>query len=381
MACTKFSVPQITSDLFWQNRTFHITTNAGVVQLTPALSQTATGGCPAGAQYWDIGVYGDTGPTNHSSALTLQPQGSILSSGGYGGSNSSTNPGFAAQYCNGSRVPPEIAPQLCAGANGQANAAGCIQPGTVGVSMTVPAGVPDINQYYPAFTLAPAATVDEGNNWINMFYGPLSLSNGTQYTAAGTALPMLGNYNHSLNDGAVAAVSITNPGAGYTAAPQVSLSAPTATTGTTATAVATIGNVVGAITPVAAGSGYKTTDSVVISGGGGTGATARITAVSATGAITTIAMSNFGSGYTSAPTVSFTSATGTGGSATATVNSGVTAVTVTNPGNFYTSTPTVTFTGGGGSGAAAAANVTTVGASTYAPASMPPGGSTRLTAR
>lgn len=61
--------------------------------------------------------------------------------------------------------------------------------------MTVPAGVPDINQFYPAFTLQPAATVDEGNNWINMFYGPLSLSNPTKYTVAGATLPPLGNYN------------------------------------------------------------------------------------------------------------------------------------------------------------------------------------------
>ena len=371
--CTKFSNPSLQSNIFWQNRAFRITTGAvptipsleTTVQLVPALTQTATGSCPAGANYWDVGVYGDTGPTNHGSGLTLHPQGSILSSGGYTGSgNSSANPGFVAQYCNGSRVPPEIAPQLCAGANGRANAAGCIQPGTVGVSMTVPAGVPDISQYYPAFTLAPAATVDEGNNWINMFYGPLSLSNSTLYTAAGTALPMLGNYNHTLLEGAVAAIFVTNPGSGYTTAPTVTLSAAGAT-GTNATAVATIGRVVGAITVVAGGSGYTTGNSVVISGGGGTGARARIAAVSATGAITTIAMTNFGSGYTSVPTVSFTSATGTGASANATVNSGVTAVTVTNQVYLYASPPTVTFTGSGGSGAAAAAGLTTVGAGPY----------------
>jgi hypothetical protein len=61
--------------------------------------------------------------------------------------------------------------------------------------MTVPTGVPDINQYYPAFTLAPAATVDEGNNWINMFYGPLSYANPTVTTTPGTAPTPLGNYN------------------------------------------------------------------------------------------------------------------------------------------------------------------------------------------
>jgi hypothetical protein len=383
--CTTFSTPSMHNNIFWQNRSFRITTGTvptapglqSTVQLVPALTQSTSGSCPAGANYWDIGVYGDTGPTDHSSKLTLHPTGSILSSGGYAGSNSSANPGFVAQYCNGSRVPPEIAPQLCTGATGSnANAAGCIQPGTVGVSMTVPTGIPDINQYYPAFTLAPAATVDEGNNWINMFYGPLSLSNTTQYTAAGTALPPLGNYNHN-GDGAVASIFVTNPGSGYTSAPQVTLSAPLATgTGATAinaTAVATISNVVGAITVAAGGSGYTTADSIVISGGGGTGASAEIAAVSATGAITSIRMTSFGSGYTSAPSISFTSAAGTGANATATVTSGVTAVTVTNPGNLYTSSPTVTFTGGGGAGAAAAAEISTVGASPYAPASIPPG--------
>ena len=201
--CTKFSNPLLENNIFWQNRAFRITTGTvptapglqTTVQLVPALTQSTIGSCPSGANYWDIGVYGDTSPTNHGSGLTLQPVGSILSSGSYGSSNSSANPGFAAQYCNGSRVPPEISPLLCSGVNGRANAPGCIQPGTVGVSMTVPTGVPDINQYYPAFTLAPAATVDEGNNWINMFYGPLSYANPTQTTAPGTAPTPLGNYN------------------------------------------------------------------------------------------------------------------------------------------------------------------------------------------
>jgi hypothetical protein len=379
--CTTFSTPSLSNNIFWQNRSFRITTGTvptapglqTTVQLVPALTQSATGVCPAGANYWDIGVYGDTGPTDHSSGLTLHPQGSILSTGSYGGSNSSASPGFVAQYCNGSRVPPEIAPQLC---TSNAKAPGCIQPGTVGVGMTVPAGIPDINQYYPAFTLAPAATVDEGNNWINMFYGPLSLSNSTQYTAPGAVLPPLGNYNHTMGGGAVASIAIRNPGSGYTTAPTVTLSAPLAS-GVNATAVATISNVVGAIAVAAGGSGYVFGDTVVISGGGGSGATARVTGVSATGAITATTMTNFGSGYTSAPTVSFTSSAGTGAIATANVITGaVSAVTVTNPGDWYTSAPTVTFTGGGGSGAVAAAQLApAVGAPPYAPAaSLPPGG-------
>ena len=217
--CTRFSNPLLAADIFWQNRTFRITTGAipttpslqTTVQLVPSLTQSATGTCPGGANYWDIGVYGDASTTNHGSGLTLSPFASILTNtSGYNATNSSTNPGFVHQYCNGSRVPPEIAPLLCSGPNGNANAPGCIQPGTVGVSMTVPAGVPDINQFYPAFTLSPAATVDEGNNWINMFYGPLSYANSTTTTTPGTAQAPLGNYNHSVPMIGAAAYSV-NP--------------------------------------------------------------------------------------------------------------------------------------------------------------------------
>jgi hypothetical protein len=197
--CATFSNPVLSNNLFFQNRAFHITANPAV-QLLPALSQTATGMCPSGATYWDIGVYNDvytaTGP-NHASGLTLDPTYSMLtSSTGYDSTNiAPASAGVVTQYCNGSRVPPEIAPQLCAGPSGFANAQGCIQPGTVGVGITVPGGVPDsLPPPLPVFTLTPAATVDEGSNWINMFYGPLSLSNPTILsTATGYGLP-IGNY-------------------------------------------------------------------------------------------------------------------------------------------------------------------------------------------
>jgi hypothetical protein len=198
-ACTRFSVPTMNGDVLWQNRAFHITVAGAplpVIQLMPSLSQTTTGSCPAGANYWDLGVVNDTGPTNHSSGLTLHPTGSNIGTGGYPGPSS--NPGFTHQYCNGSRVPPEIAPLLC---TSNANAPGCIQPGTVGVSMTVPVGTPDNNPFYVAFTLNPAATVDEGNNWINMFYGPLSTVNPvTARGAAGYNTP-LGDYTHATGPG------------------------------------------------------------------------------------------------------------------------------------------------------------------------------------
>jgi hypothetical protein len=213
--CTTFSNPMLHNDVFWQNRAFHITVGGptgGIVQLNPALSQIATGGCPSGAQYWDIGVYGDSTSTtstasSHASGLTLSPDWSLLTDAAdYAGKNNlGANPNVIHQFCNGSRVPPEIAPALCS-ANGTpggtaANAPGCIQPGTVGLGMTGPGGVADsLTPPQPLFTLTPAATVDEGNNWINMFYGPLSLTNPTiigscpgGVCTAGYGAP-LGNY-------------------------------------------------------------------------------------------------------------------------------------------------------------------------------------------
>jgi hypothetical protein len=222
-ACGTFSVPTLNSDIFWQNRSFSIASNAtthNAVALSPNLGQTGTGACPAepafstsSGGYWDIGVYGDSGPTNHA-ALTLAPTSSIFSSGGYGGTNGSSVT-FTRQYCNGSRVPPEIATLLCTtNANGNANAPGCIRPGAVGLSSW--GGVPDsaIPPNNP-FTITTAATVDEGNNWINMFYGPLSptcqISAGTGSGCGGAGVNgPLGNYQSSASAGAKSFPTQTN---------------------------------------------------------------------------------------------------------------------------------------------------------------------------
>jgi hypothetical protein len=102
-------------------------------------------------------------------------------------------------------VPPEIATSLCTNAsgNGNANAPGCIRPGAVGLSTW--GGVPD-SAYPPnaLFSISPAATIDEGNNWINMFYGPLTTTcqlpggcaNGATLNAP------LGNYTTTATAGA-----------------------------------------------------------------------------------------------------------------------------------------------------------------------------------
>jgi hypothetical protein len=180
--CRTFSNPILGNNIIWQNRSFQIgISGAGTGTLNQqnlvtlynssftggvggaAPAQAATGACSTGS-YWDIGVRGDTGPGSHVNG-TLNPTNSVLTSftGGYNGHNNSTSaPPVVMQYCNGSRVPPE-----CTVANG------CGGPKGFGV----PPGIADAVTPNPVFSLNPSATVDEGNNWINVSWGPLGLTN------------------------------------------------------------------------------------------------------------------------------------------------------------------------------------------------------------
>jgi hypothetical protein len=109
----------------------------------------------------------------------LAPTYSVLdSTTGYAASNSTTNPTFVAQYCNGSRVPPTCtAGDGCGGPNGYG----------------VPPGIADATTPNPVFSLTPAATVDEGNNWINVSWGPMALTNDSATGGAN------GNYGGGIN--------------------------------------------------------------------------------------------------------------------------------------------------------------------------------------
>jgi hypothetical protein len=89
----------------------------------------------------------------------------LTSTSGYSATNTASNPNFGSQYCDGSRQPPEF------GASG----------------WSVPPGIADATVPNPPFQLTAVATVDEGNNWINMRWGPLSLLNPVNNT-------VLGNY-------------------------------------------------------------------------------------------------------------------------------------------------------------------------------------------
>jgi len=140
---------------------------------------TTGSGTTGNVAYWDIGVRGDTGPQNHNSTVTLTPMYSVLTdvsaATGYAGAtlhNTQSNPTLLRQYCDGARVPPE---------NG-------------GLGYNVPPGIADATVPNPIFNLTPAATVDEGNNWINIGWGPLSLSSPATVAPPGTTATPLGNY-------------------------------------------------------------------------------------------------------------------------------------------------------------------------------------------
>jgi hypothetical protein len=204
--CRTFSNPVLANNIIWQNRSFQVGVNAlgtgtlnqqKLVTLynasftgnvgSAAPAQTATGVCPTtGSSYWDIGVRGDTGPTNHAGGRTLNPTNTVITSGYSGQGNSNTAPPVVSQYCNGSRVPPECSATM-----------GCGGPKGFGV----PPGIADALTPNPVFSLNPSATVDEGNNWINVSWGPLSITNPATNTGTAGGAPVYGsgallaNYN------------------------------------------------------------------------------------------------------------------------------------------------------------------------------------------
>ena len=159
--------------------------------------------------------------------------------------------------------------------------------------------------------------------------------------------------------GSVGLIAVSNPGSGYTSAPNVVISSPNDANGVQAVATATIVTGSGGIRSVfvtAGGSGYTAVPDVTIGAPnitGGTQATA-VASISA-GAVVSIGVVEAGSGYTSVPAVTFSSG---GATANAVISTGgVSSVSLVNAGSGYTSSPTITFSGGGGSGANAIAQV------------------------
>jgi hypothetical protein len=223
--CKTASIPELYNNVVWQNSAYYVGvgaynsgyqqnvvtlynafTNPGVPAATqPKDDATAangtgtiisggTGACVPGASYWDIGVRGDTAPGNHTSGVTLAPFYSVITDAGdyaaVAQHNTPGNPTVVSQYCDGSRTPPEF------GASG----------------WDVPPGIADATVPNPIFTLTPVATVDEGNNWINLRWGPLSLLNPVTNT-------VLANYGPASSSSVIG--YIPNGTVEYTAAPTV----------------------------------------------------------------------------------------------------------------------------------------------------------------
>ena len=223
--CKNFSIPRLDNDVIFDNRSFYIGVGGAgagtlnqqnIVTLynsfttTPAASEPTTdattpngggliitggtGACVNPVSYWDIGVRGDTGPTNHSSGLTLTPTYSVLTppATGYTGAtlnNTVANPTVLSQYCNGSRTPPEFK----------------------SLGYQVPPGIADATVPNPVFNLTPAATVDEGNNWINLSWGPLAETNAVSGA-------LLGNYGPAAGSSVINYIP-ASAGNNYTEAP------------------------------------------------------------------------------------------------------------------------------------------------------------------
>lgn len=191
----------------------------------------------------------------------------------------------------------------------------------------------------------------------------ITLSNSGQgYTAVptvaiGATLRRTATATSSITGSTVTSVNLGNPGSGYIVTPAVSFStarwlgytsAPrvrfvsNGVTGAIATATKNAANVITGLTIVDGGAAYPVAPTVKIAGGNGTGATATAT-VSATGLLTAVNMTNKGSSYKAVPTVIFTGGGGTGATATANVSGErVNSITITNPGSGFTSAPTVT---------------------------------------
>jgi hypothetical protein len=181
----RVSQPQaFVNNVIWKNRSFYYSgdgklcsANSANVLTCKTLTygagnapeQATTGQCANNADYWDIGVVGDTSVVPSSnSQRRLVPMFSVLTSvAGYtGNSNLSADPVLQDLYCNGSRVMPEL-PSV-------------INP--------------------PALkSLAVAATVDEGANYVNLRFGPLYTAKPTDST--GTAFAAFGDYHLASGNG------------------------------------------------------------------------------------------------------------------------------------------------------------------------------------
>jgi len=175
----EYSDPTLANNIVWHNRSFYFqagqtntTTGATPTVLVPTLTSQPGYACPSGAHYWDLGVLGQS---QASPTLRLHPVRSILTdTTGYGNTNTSTfgPASVVREYCNGPRVNP---------------------------------GAPDTTPSAPPmqFGMQPAAAEDEGGNWIELRYGPLSLSDSSISAGSAGYGVLVGDYHLSSTSEAI----------------------------------------------------------------------------------------------------------------------------------------------------------------------------------
>jgi len=195
-------------------------------------------------------------------------------------------------------------------------------------------------------------------NWAN---SPQVLSNAIVTLAGGGGAGAAAVATVNPKTGGIDAITVTQPGTGYTSPPGVLIEAAGVTV-TPASATAAIS--LGVITSIAvdeAGFGF-TAPAVTLTGGNPTVAATAV----ASGGVDDVTLATPGSGYAIQPVVVFSLpelAGGTPATATATMdgNGVVTSITLVSPGSGYTHAPTVTILDGNQVNATAATATATIG--------------------
>ena len=234
--CMAVSKPRMVNDLFWHNRAFSVDvvdasgnivsgtatptgtdlqSQQNLIALNPMLNQTSTGQCvtPSGSIpptfYYDVGLrtddvaagaisFGTNKLRAYNSIVSGDPQSIVNHTNRVAASSSPV----VAEYCNGARVAPEKSAGI-AGAFAGYNA-------PPGASETT--GLPTVFVFNG---IQPAATVDEGHNWLNLVYGPLTMNRSAVSTTPTNNPPELMVASASVG---VAGGSYSIPGASPAAA-------------------------------------------------------------------------------------------------------------------------------------------------------------------
>ena len=145
------SNPQLINNILWQNRSFYFDAASGTAKDCASNKYTDAPAHTCGSQpaYWDLGVLGDKSTT--PGINKLNPTNSVITSkAGYDASNITSDPLFNSAYFNSSTAVP-----------------GLLLP----------------PEAYAAF-----ATLDEGGNFVDLSYGPLTVGGDYRVQANSPAI-------------------------------------------------------------------------------------------------------------------------------------------------------------------------------------------------